>query len=441
VLLRRELAIAFGARVTWVIAALGALFVGHGHVLAVALYASASRSVASGTLMQRELDPLAGVLRPTLGGVELAVTLLVPIVAARQLAVEKERGSFGPLALSCGSPTRVVLAKLVAAIAASMLLVAPALVLAASFVAMGGHLDAIETVTALGGHVLHAAFVAAVSVAAAAWSRTVAQATTIALVVACATWIADTGEGYAALAWLGPLQALSVSRLLAPLEAGVVALGSLAWLVSATLGASLLAVLGGRFDLRRRDRASRALGAAGVLVATGLALGLSLRVATAYDWTEYRRASYPPAVVDGLRALGLPVVIDVWLDREDSRRKQLERDALAKLALARIDLTVDYPLDHPRSSHAYDRGDTYGQIVIHVGDRTGDTRSTSRRELATRIFEIAGRGVPSFDQISYPGYPAAWDERRLRWVAVFAYVLFPCSLLGAHALTRRRRKV
>ena len=39
---RRELAIAFGARVTWVAAAVAALVVGHGFVLAIDLYSAAS---------------------------------------------------------------------------------------------------------------------------------------------------------------------------------------------------------------------------------------------------------------------------------------------------------------------------------------------------------------------------------------------------------------
>src|SRR5262249_3662194 len=52
--LRRELALVLRARVTWLQAALAALLVGHGFVLAVDLYTAGSRSAATGTLMARE---------------------------------------------------------------------------------------------------------------------------------------------------------------------------------------------------------------------------------------------------------------------------------------------------------------------------------------------------------------------------------------------------
>src|SRR6187399_591145 len=67
-MLRRELAIVFRARVTWVQAALSALLVGHSFVLAIDLYSAGSRSAQANRLMSREFDPLLGIVRPTLGG-------------------------------------------------------------------------------------------------------------------------------------------------------------------------------------------------------------------------------------------------------------------------------------------------------------------------------------------------------------------------------------
>src|SRR5512136_2502986 len=97
--LRRELAIVFRSRVTWAQAAISALLVGHGFVLAVDLFTSGSRSVKASVLMAREFDPLLGIVRPTLGGLYLALSLLGPLVAARPLAVEKERRTLGALLL------------------------------------------------------------------------------------------------------------------------------------------------------------------------------------------------------------------------------------------------------------------------------------------------------------------------------------------------------
>src|SRR5687767_12702902 len=98
-LIRRELALVFRARATWLVMGASALLVGHGFVLALDLYSASSRSALGHVLMKREMDPLAGIVRPTLGGLHLAIALLLPVIAARGLAIEKERRSYGALCL------------------------------------------------------------------------------------------------------------------------------------------------------------------------------------------------------------------------------------------------------------------------------------------------------------------------------------------------------
>jgi ABC-2 type transport system permease protein len=433
---RRELAIAFGARVTWIAAAIAALVVGHGFVLAVDLYSAASRAALANTLMRKELDPLSGVVRPMLGGCQLAVALLVPVIAARLLAVEKERNTFGAAALAAGSPGRVALRRVVSAFAAASLVLLGPIVLAVLFVIVGGHLDGPELVVAFTGHLLHVAFVATASVAAAAWTRTVAQATTLAILVSLASWAIEAGEGFAALAWLGPLEAVAVSRQLAPFESGIIHVGALLWFALTIGGAGGTAWLGARFDLRQRTRTL-----AGVALALVLAGGvaLSTHVHRAHDWTELARASLPPAAVAELRGVPDPIEIEMWLDREDSRRKQLERDALAKLRLARSDIRITTPLDD-LGGGAVTHDEQYGRIVIRVGGRVRETRSTSRRELVTLIFEALGRPLPDWSQPAYPGYPLVVDGWRSSLIRVIAYLGLPGLFLSIGWLSSRRRR-
>src|SRR2546426_1330499 len=179
-MLARELAIVLRARVTWLQAALSALLVGHGFVLAIDLYSAGSRSALAGRLMSREFDPLLGLVRPTLGGLYLALSLLGPLVAARPLAVEKERRTFGALLLQTGAPLRLAVTKAAAAlVGVALQLVAP-MVLLGAWWGVGGHLGATETAVALLAYVLYLALITAVSVAAAAWTDTLAQAATVA---------------------------------------------------------------------------------------------------------------------------------------------------------------------------------------------------------------------------------------------------------------------
>jgi ABC-type transport system involved in multi-copper enzyme maturation permease subunit len=180
------------------------------------------------------MDPLAGIVRPTLGGLDLALSLFGPVVAARTLSIEKERHTYGSLCLAVGSSSRVVLQKAVAAGAAlSTLLVAP-VALFVLFAGLGGHVDAIETGVALGGVVSHLLLVTAIGIAAAAWTRTHAQAVTLGILASVTSWAIDAAEGFAALAWLGGASAWSIEQRLLPFQRGTVALGSLLWLALAT---------------------------------------------------------------------------------------------------------------------------------------------------------------------------------------------------------------
>ncbi|MCU0682883.1 MAG: hypothetical protein MUF34_11640 [Polyangiaceae bacterium] len=434
-MLRRELGVVLGARATWAVAALAALLVGHGFVLALDLYAATSRSALGETLMRRELDPLAGLVRPTLGGLYVAVALLAPVLCVRPLALEKERRSFGALALAAGDTWPLVLAAWLAALAGASLLLAPPVALLLMARALGAHVDAPETAVAFAGHALHLALVATIATASAAWTRSSAQATGLALAASLGSWALDAGDEFAALAWLRALEGLSIARQLAPFERGIVPLGPAAWLLVATAGMLALSALGASFARPRQKVFGAVAGA--LLLAAGLSAAGAVR--RAYDWSEERRASLPPAAVEALRALALPLRVEVLYDRDDARRWQLERDVLAKLQLARPDADIVAPLDARSGARVAEREAGYGRLVLYVGDVTRETTSTSRREVTTLLFEAAGRPLPDWSQAPYPGYP--WVAEGWRRTALFglAYVGLPGVLVALGLLLTRER--
>jgi hypothetical protein len=435
-LVRRELALVFGARVTWLVAAISALLVGHGFVLAIDLFSAASRSALGHHLLQRELDPLAGIVGPTLGGLYLATALLLPVIAARGLAVEKERRSYGALALRAGATHRIVLAKLVAALAAGALLLLPPLVLFVAYASAGGHLDAIETLTAALGHALDLALISAASLAAAAATRTVAQATVLAITLSLGSWAIDASGELAALAWMGSIEWASIGRRLAPFEHGICHLGSLAWLVVATISAAACAVIVARIEHTTR----RWWIAGAIALVTFVVLALLGRVQRGYDWSEERRHSLPAAIVDAMRELPGDLTLQVWLDRDDGRRTELERGPLAKLRLARPDVDIDMPLDDDANALAF-RDTDYGRIVIHVGNETEVTRSSADEELVRLIFAAAKRPMPAWVDPPYPGYPFVVEGARRIVLVVLAYLVMPIVLVAFGLFfTRSRRR-
>src|SRR5437870_5056118 len=110
----------------------------------------------------------------------------------------------------------------------------------------GGHLAAAETATALLGYALYVAMVAAIAVAAAAWTETLAQAATLAVLVVAASWAIDASEGFAALAWLGRALDWSVTTHLYPMERGTLAVGACLWMTAVVGGALAAAYVGDR---------------------------------------------------------------------------------------------------------------------------------------------------------------------------------------------------
>jgi hypothetical protein len=427
-MLARELAIVLRAGVTWLQAALAGLIVGHGFVLATDLYSAGSRSAAAQRLMSREFDPLLGIVRPTLGGLYLALSLLGPLVAARSLSIEKERRTFSALLLQTGTPLRLVASKAGAAfLGVALQLVAPVLLLAGWW-SIGGHLGTAETAVAFLAYVLYLALITTLSVAAAAWTDTLAQAATLAILIVAASWAIDASEGFAALAWLGRALDWSVTTHLGPMERGTIGLGACLWMAAVTLGALAMACIGVRIDLSRPRRlAAVAL----VLLATATAGALAHRVRRGLDVTEDRRASLPPAAERALRALPGRVALEVYLDRDDARRHQLESDTLAKLRLARPDLDVMTPTDGRADASEAEREKGYGRIIVHAGSGTRETYSTSRKEIVTLLFEAAGRPLPDWSQPEYPGYPLVVDRGRRTTLVVLAYLGIPLALLGA----------
>lgn len=434
-LVRRELALVFGARVTWLVAAISAALIGHGFVLALDIYGAASRAASGHRLLQQAIDPLSGLVRPTLGGLYLATAILLPVIAARGLAIEKERGSYGALALRAGSTHAVVIAKLVAALAAATLLVVPPAVLLVAFAGCGGHLDLRETATGVLGHALDLTLIATTSVAAAAATRTVAQASVLAIALSLGSWAIDASGEFAALAWMGSLEWASIGRRLDPLERGILHLGSLGWLLVASVSAAAVAIVVARIEHRaRRWWIAGAIGVAAALLLTALG-----NVHRGLDASEQRRQSFPLAIVDALRELPGDLTVEVWLDRDDNRRTELERGPLAKLLLARPDVALRMPLDTGGRALAAREAD-YGRVVVHVRDHARETRSSSDQEIAGAIFDAAGRAIPPWPDSSYPGHPFVAEGATRTALVVLAYLIVPLAFVAIGLFVTRSRR-
>ena len=220
------------------------------------------------------------------------------------------------------------------------------------------------------------------------------------------------------------------------MERGTLAVGACLWMTAVVGGALAAAYVGVRVDLAWPKRGAAL---AAVLATTLVAAALAHRVRRGFDTTELRRGSLPPAAARQLAALPGSITLDVYLDRDDARRRQLESDVLAKLRLARPDLEVRMPTDEQADATEAGRDEGYGRVVVHAGGGTRETRSTSRREIVSLIFEAAGYQLPDWSQPEYPGYPLVIAGGRRRALVVSAYLGIPLApLVVGWILTRSK---
>src|SRR5690349_7823737 len=92
-LARKELRELSASRAYWLLLLMIGPLVGHSFITAVDSYAEASGIGGGPAALPQGLTPLDGILVPTFGAYDLAVTLLFPFVAIRLIAAEKESGA------------------------------------------------------------------------------------------------------------------------------------------------------------------------------------------------------------------------------------------------------------------------------------------------------------------------------------------------------------
>src|SRR3954471_14608840 len=93
-LLGKELRELFSSRAYWLLLLMIGPLVGHGFITAVETYAEASGIGGGPAALAQGLSPLDGILVPTFGAYDIAVTLLFPFVAIRLVSGERASGAW-----------------------------------------------------------------------------------------------------------------------------------------------------------------------------------------------------------------------------------------------------------------------------------------------------------------------------------------------------------
>lgn len=421
------------SRAYWLLLLMIGPLVGHSFITAVDLYAEASGIGGGPAALSQGLTPLDGILVPTFGAYDLAVTLLFPFVAIRLISAEKESGAT-KLLLQFPSrlPTSVAVKALVLLLG-WMVAWVPGLVAVALWKSYGGHLYAPETLNLLFGHLLRVALSVGVAVAAASIAESAASAAIATLGFTVGTWALDfigAGRG----GWTQELAAYTPTAALRVFEQGLLRLSTMVVITVLSIAGFALAAVWLHTGRTWRYRFI-ATSVVMITLAAGAMAGAALR--SSLDLSENRRNSFPPADEAALRQIKEPLKVTVFLSAEDPRLTDLERSILSKLQriLPRVD--VDYAASS-RTGLFEGAEEHYGEIWYEMGGRRVMNRSTTEPIVLEQLYELAEVKQPAraeeMNENDFPGYPLPARAKGAPWIF---YMIFPVATILAFWLIRK----
>jgi ABC-2 type transport system permease protein len=430
-LVRKEIAELAASRAFWLLLLIVGLLTGQSFITAMNAYAEASGIGGGPAALAQGLSPLDGILTPTLGAYDLAITLLLPFVVIRLIASEKSSDALKLMLQWPASIERQIAAKVIALIGAWIVSLIPFGVALTLWRGYGGHLYAPEVLNLLAGYTLRFLLTSAIAMAAASLMSGAANAAIVVLAFTIGTWALDfiaAGRG----GLLQTLASFTPTATLRGFERGLLRIDVvLVMLILSIFGFALTA---NWLHLGRSIRA-RIAGMAVSLILTILAAGLVLMlVRVNFDVSENRRNSFSRADERVLSSIAAPLTITVFLSSEDPRMTDFENNVLLKLRRSMRDVTVIYPL--AGRSGLFENDARYGTIDYRLGARTATSRSTTEEIVLDTIYDLAGVRAPAREANTYPGYPLA---KKPTGAALVFYVLWPAVVIVV--LVSRRSRV
>ena len=422
-LVAKEFRELLASRAYWILLLMIGPLVGQGFIAAVNLYAEVSGVGSGPAALPQGLSTLDGILVPSFGAYDLAVTLLFPFVAIRLVAAEKESGALKLMLQAPASVGSALAAKGVVILAGWLIAWTPGLLALVLWRAYGVHLHAPEVLNLLAGHGLRVILSAGVAVAAAAVCAGAATAAIVTLGFTVGTWALEfiaAGRG----GFLQKLASYTPTAALRGFEQGQLRLSTVVVLLAVGVSGFALAAVWLPTGRDWRFRLFRSVDVLTVVVF--VAWGGSLVRAT-WDLSENQRNSFSPADQAALRQIKQPLRITVYLASEDPRLTDLERGIISKLRVILPRVDVQYAAQSV-SGLFEAQEDHYGEVWYELGGRSVMSRSTTEPIVLETLYELAEiQPPPASDEPGYPGYPLA---ARPRSAALIFYGLWPLIICG-----------
>jgi len=429
-LVRKEWRELTSSRSWWVFLLLMGPLVGVSFISAVRTYAEASGLGGTAAGVGEAFSPLIGVWAPTFSACEVAAAFLLPFVAIRLVAGDRQSGALKlELQHPMSSVARIGAKAIVLFAGWFIALSAPAIAMIL-WRSYGGSFYAPEMLALVTGHLLNAGLTIALAAAAASLTEHPSTAAIVTLSVTVGTWIltfiaAVNGGIWESAATFTP------TALVAQFQHGLVRLDSV--LIASVLIVSglLLAAIWMRLGIAVRRRAAESVV---VAVVAALTICLFALARPSWDLSENRMNSFSRSDEAALRQIHSPLFIDVHLAPEDPRRADLERRVVAKLRRVVPDLRVRY--QSATSIGLFEQSDPhYGEVRFAIDGRDAVTRAITPEAALETIYSLSGVAPPVESDIEFRGHPLAVPPRG---AAVVFYLIWPACIAVLGIYLQRR---
>ena len=428
-LLRKEWRELRAARAWWVLLVLMGPLVGFAFISAVRTYAEASGFNGSAAGVGEAFSPLVGIWAPTFSACELAAVFLLPFVAIRLMAGDRQSGAL-KVELQHQMPAIArVAAKVIVLVAGWLLASGPAAIAVVLWRFYGGTSYNPELATVAFGHMTNAGLTISLAAAASSMTDHPATAAIVTLSVTVGTWILNFVAAVQGGIW-ERLARYTPTAMVAEFQHGLIRLDvvlAAAALIAIGIG---LATIWIRLGVAVRRRVLESF----VLVACGLVVvSISALATESWDTSESRRNSFSVADERALAAIPQPISVEVHLAPEDPRRIDLDRRVLSKLRRVRPDVTVRYI--SATSIGLFEQTNAgYGEVWFDVGGRKATTRAITEDAVLGTIYTLA-EATPLADEEDgiFRGHPLATEPRG---AALIFYVLWPVLIVVMSVLGR-----
>ena len=419
------------SRSWWVLLLAMGPLVGVSFIGAVRTYAEVSGLNGTSAGVGEALAPLVGVWAPTFSACELVAVFLLPFVAIRMVAGDRQSGAL-KLELQQGMPPFVrMAAKALVLLAGWLIAMLPPLSALALWKSYGGTLYAPELITLVTGHVLNAGLTVGIAAAMSSFTEHPSTAAILTLSVTVGTWILDIFGAVHGGFWeraAGYIPAARVSQF----EHGLWRLDTTLIAVAVILAGLSLAAIWMRLGVAVKRRVCES---AGLALVAAAAIFACTFVTPSWDTSESRGNSFPAADEQALRQIHQPLRIEVHLAPEDGRRVELERQALSKLRRVLPNLQVRY-VSSTSIGLFEETAPGYGEIWYDLGGRRTMSRATTAEGVLEAIYSLAHVTPPvEADDDVFRGHPLAAPAKG---AGILFYGVWPGIFLAGGILMRRR---